>query len=61
MYCPYCDSNDVELTQESEVTDDGQGYAYKDVSIWECNECGCIFEKIEYTEISYEILEKGRE
>jgi len=60
-HCPECGSFNVDLLEESEVRDDGQGYYWTDTSTWYCNDCECEFEKIETTEVEYEVTKHGKE
>ena len=54
MYCPKCNSSNVELTEDSEVKDLDE-WSWQDLSGWECKDCGCKFQKIETTEVKLEI------
>jgi transcriptional regulator NrdR family protein len=60
MYCPECKSQDVESIGESEEVTDGQGYYWTVSTNYVCNECGCTFERIETTEVTYDIYKHGK-
>jgi len=59
-YCPECDSDDIEIIEDSEVKQFNE-WSWQDVSIWKCKDCGCIFEKIEHTDVDLEVIEHGKE
>jgi len=59
-YCPECDSDNVELIDDSEVIQRDK-WSWTDVSVWECKDCGCKFEKIESTDVDLEVIEHGED
>lgn len=56
--CPECGSGNIEMGS-GDCRDDGQGYSWVTTYSCSCNECGCVFDKIEETEVSYEVDEHG--
>lgn len=56
--CPECNSGDIEV-DSGECRDDGQGYCWVILYGCYCNECGCEFEKIETTEVEYDVTKHG--
>lgn len=58
--CPECDSGDIEM-DSGDYKNGGQGYCWITTYDCYCNDCGCVFDKIESTEITYEIKKYGIE